>query len=98
MNSADGRHWKKIKDTVKKEFEVNDQLELQTIWDLKLFDFKDGIEEITDQSKQELKMEKNLNKIIEFWKDIQFELIQHKNTDVHTLKVSEENFETLEEH
>ena len=24
MNSSDGRHWKKIKDTVKKEFEVND--------------------------------------------------------------------------
>jgi len=47
-------------------------LELKTIWDLKLFDFKDGIEDITDQSKQELKMEKALNIIINFWKDIEF--------------------------
>jgi len=68
------------------------------VWDLKLFDFKDGIEEITDQSKQELKMEKNLNAIIDFWKNIEFELLQHKNTQIFTLKMSDENFESLEEH
>lgn len=43
-------------------------------------------------------MEKNLKKIIDFWKDIEFELIQHKNTNIHTLKLSEENFEALEDH
>jgi len=43
-------------------------------------------------------MEKQLNLIINFWKDIEFELIQHKNTTIHTLKLTEENFETLEEH
>lgn len=98
MNSEDGRHWKKLKDLVKKEFEVSQELLLEIIWDLKLFDYKDGIEEITDQAKQELKMEKSLKKIIDFWRDIEFELVQHKNTDIHTLKMSEENFETLEDH
>ena len=72
---------------------MDDNLELKTVWDLKLFDFKDGIEDITDQAKQELKMEKALNIIIFFWKDIEFNLIQHKNTDIFTLKMSEENFE-----
>lgn len=43
-------------------------------------------------------MEKNLDTIINFWKDIDFELIQHKNTPIFTLKMSEENFESLEEH
>lgn len=43
-------------------------------------------------------MEKNLNNIINFWKDIEFELLQHKNTAIYTLKMSDENFETLEEH
>lgn len=43
-------------------------------------------------------MEKALKKIIDFWRDIEFELVQHKNTDIHTLKMSEDNFETLEEH
>lgn len=75
MNSEDGRHWKKLKVLVKKEFEVSPDLILETIWDLKLFDYKDGIEEITDQAKQELKMEKQLKTIIDFWRDVEFEPI-----------------------
>jgi dynein heavy chain len=43
-------------------------------------------------------MEKSLNKIIGFWKDVEFELIPHKNTSISTLKLSEENFEILEDH
>ncbi len=43
-------------------------------------------------------MEKSLKKIIEFWKTIDFELIQHKTSTVKTLKMLDENFETLEEH
>lgn len=72
---------------VGKEFTVDDELKLETVWNLKLFDFKDGIEEITDKSKAELKMEKQLKIIIDFWKDINFELIPHKNTDITTLKM-----------
>jgi len=29
---------------------------------------------------------------------VEFELIQHKSTSIFTLKLTEENFETLEEH
>lgn len=67
MDTDDKRHWKKLKDLVKKEFTIDANLQLQAIWDLELYNFKDGIEEITDQSKQELKMEKGLNTIINFW-------------------------------
>lgn len=98
MESADGRHWQKVKDLVKKEFKIDETLELQTIWDLKLYEFKEGIEEVTDQAKQEQKMEKNIQKIIAKWSEVQFELVQHKNTDLFTLKMVEENFEQLEEH
>jgi dynein heavy chain len=52
MDSKDDRHWNKIKEMVKpKTFEVNAQLKLETIWDLKLFEFKDAIEDITHQAK-----------------------------------------------
>lgn len=68
------------------------------MWDFKLYEFKDGIEEVTDQSKQELKMSKQLAVIINFWKDIEFELVPHKTTSITTLKMIEENFEMLEEH
>ncbi len=29
---------------------------------------------------------------------MEFELIKHKDSDIHTLKLIEDNFETLEEH
>lgn len=32
------------------------------------------------------------------WTDVCFELLKHKETDIHTLKLIEENFEILEEH
>lgn len=38
-------------------------------------------------------MDKNINNIINYWKDIKFEQIQHKNTEIYTLKLNEENFE-----
>lgn len=40
-------------------------------------------------------MEKSLKKIIEFWKNVEFELVPHKTTDIKTLKMLDENFETL---
>lgn len=42
-------------------------------------------------------MDKQLQKIINYWRDVEFELIPHKNTSITTLKMSEENFEQLEE-
>lgn len=65
---------------------------LETVWDLKLFEFKEGIEDITDFAKNELKIERGLKKVTDFWKAVEFEMVKHKNTDVHTLKMSDENF------
>ena len=56
MITPDGRHWKKVKETVKQEFEVNDELELKLLWLLRLFDYKDTIEEICEIAKNEAKM------------------------------------------
>lgn len=50
-------------------------MQLQTVWDLELYLYKEGIEEITDQAKQEQKMEKQINTIINYWKDVEFELV-----------------------
>ena len=57
----------------------------------------DDVEEICDQAQQEAKMEKTLNAIETFWVDIRFDFQQHKGSDVQMLRLSEENFETLEE-
>jgi dynein heavy chain len=63
-----------------------------------LFNFKDEIEDITDTSKQELKMSKQIKVVVTKWKEVQFELLKHKDTNISTLKLLEENFEALEEH
>lgn len=48
MITDDERHWKKLKELVGKEFTVDDNLILQVVWDLELYLYKDGIEEICD--------------------------------------------------
>lgn len=42
-------------------------------------------------------MEKTLNKLEEVWKDVAFEFNPHKDSEVKLIKLSDENFEMLEE-
>ena len=98
MTVDDGRHWDKVVKIVKKEFEISEELLLDTIWNLKLFEFKEAIEDVAEQAKNESKMEKGLKSVIEAWRTIDFEFHQHKETKVNTLKMSEDNFELLEQH
>ena len=58
MFTPDSRHWKKVKDTLKQDFTVGENLELSLLWNLRLYDYKDTIEEITEIAKNEAKMEK----------------------------------------
>lgn len=92
------RHWDSIRKIVKKDFPVDDRTVLRDIYALGLHNLKDQVEEVADQASQEAKMEKQLNNIETFWGAVQFEQEPHKNGDVHLLKISEENFEKLEEH
>jgi dynein heavy chain len=64
MITPDGRHWKKVKDTLKQDFNVGDSLELSLLWNLRLFDYKDTVEEFTEIAKNEAKMDKEINLII----------------------------------
>lgn len=60
MIVEDGRHWNKVKNLVNTQFAIDESLYIQKIWDLKLFNYKDEIEDITDTAKQELKMSKQI--------------------------------------
>jgi dynein heavy chain len=91
------RHWDLIREKVQSNFVIDENLKLKDIYDLELGKINDDVEEICDQAKQESKMEENLQKIEAFWVDVRFEFQQHKGSDVQMLRLSEENFETLEE-
>ena len=45
------RHWDAIRAKVGKNFTIDDNFKLQGIYDLNLQDFKEDVEEITDQAK-----------------------------------------------
>jgi dynein heavy chain len=47
IQTADMRHWKRVQEITKSNFEINDQTTLAVVWDLNLFNFKDDIEETT---------------------------------------------------
>jgi dynein heavy chain len=98
MTTVDDRHWSKVKHTVKQDFVVDQNLELKKLWLLRLFDYKEAIEEFCEIAKNEAKMEKEINAIIEFWKVVEFELVPLKNSNVSTLKMLDDHFEILEGH
>jgi len=43
-------------------------------------------------------MEKGIDLIVGFWKEIVFELMKHKDTNIYTLKMLDDHFEQLENH
>ena len=91
------RHWDSIKAKVGVQFTIDDNLILKDIYDLNLGKYQEDVEEITDQARQEAKMEKTLEKLQETWKDVVFEFTPHKDSGVQMIRLSEENFDMLEE-
>lgn len=91
------RHWNAIRKKVGVEFDDPEKLSLKDIFALNLNKYQEDVEEIADQAKQEAKMEKTLKKLQETWSNIKFQFTPMKDSDLSTIKLSEEDFELLEE-
>jgi len=68
------RHWELLKEAVGQKFELDDTLKLQFIYDLNLPRYGEQVEEITDQARQEAKMEKTLEGLGKTWDVIPFDM------------------------
>jgi dynein heavy chain len=90
------RHWDMIRDKVQSQFVIDSNLYLKDIYDLNLNKYKEDVEEITDQSRQEAKMEKTLGILQERWVDIIFEFKEHKGTGMNMLGLDGDTFDMLE--
>jgi len=90
------RHWDMIREKVGSNFTIDNNLYLKDIYDLNLNKYKEDVEEITDQSRQEAKMEKTLGILQERWVDIIFEFKEHKGTGMHMIGLDGDNFDLLE--
>jgi dynein heavy chain len=91
------RHWDIIRKMVGQDFKVDESLMLRDIYDMNLGGFAEEVEECTDQARQEAKMEKTLAKLKATWSVVKFDFAAFKDTEYHTARLGEEDFEALEE-
>jgi dynein heavy chain, axonemal len=93
------RHWEGLKAVTKKTFtppcQDQEQL-LGGILDLNLHEFTSDVEDICDQASKELKIENSIAGLSERWRSINWVMEQYKDTAVPLLRLSEEDFESLE--
>jgi len=81
-DSMRDRHWDMIKKKLGAEFTIDDKLLLQDIYNLNIGKYQEDVEEITDQARQEAKMEKTLAKLDGSWNDVEFDFAPHKDSGV----------------
>lgn len=92
------RHWDALMAATKKEIRLEDPtFSLQHLLDLELHKFEEEVGEIVDQAQKEEKMETALARLGETWAKMEFQFIQHGQTQVYTVKMVEEDFEALED-
>ena len=91
------RHWQLLMETTKVHFKIDAEFKLDDLLSLELHKFEDEVGEIVDRAQKEEKMENALQKLDETWSKVEFDLIQHKDTEIYTVKMTEEDFEVLED-
>ena len=92
------RHWAALMSATKKDINLADpSFSLQHLLDLELHKFEEEVGEIVDQASKEEKMETALMRLSETWEKMEFQFVQHRSTDVYSVKMAEEDFEALED-
>lgn len=76
MIVPDDRHWKEFKQIIGQEFQFGEKVFLKQFYEYEIYTnkYKEKIEELTEKATQERKIENDLDKVENIWKDIEFEL------------------------
>ena len=91
------RHWSSLMEVTGKSFVIDDKFSLDSLLALELHKFEDEVGEIVDCAQKEAKMEVSLAKLEVTWAKVEWMQMKHKDTDVSTIKLGEEDFEALED-
>jgi len=91
------RHWKKLMRTTGRTFELNDKLALDHLLACKLSLFQDPVSEITEQARQEVKIDLALTKIANIWSGLKLEYEPFRQTGVACLLMPGEVYEALDD-
>lgn len=91
------RHWALLMEATQKQFVIDESFRLGDLLALELHKFEEDVGEIVDRAQKEEKMEMNLRKLEDLWAVAELDFQRFKETDVHMVKMKEEDFEALEE-
>ncbi len=93
------RHWVLLQKATGKNFPLPEDcpnLRLDDLLSLNLHELSADVEDIADQAAKEAKIESTLEQLSGRWKLIEWLMECYPGTDIPLLKISEEDFETLE--
>lgn len=91
------RHWELLQVATKKTFTMDDNFKLGDLLALELHKFEEEVSEIVDRAQKEDKLESGLGKLRDIWAKVDFDFTPHKGSEVHTVKMKDEDFEILED-
>ncbi|KAL0267127.1 UNVERIFIED_CONTAM: hypothetical protein PYX00_009482 [Menopon gallinae] len=93
------RHWDQVRKLVKTEFDENSPgFTLETIMELKMQDYSQEINEISNAATMELSIEVGLKNIREYWASVNLSMDPYKDLKgIYRLKAVDSIFQALEE-
>ncbi|VEL13031.1 unnamed protein product [Protopolystoma xenopodis] len=91
------RHWIELMRDTGREIEINNDTTLADLLSLNLHKFEEEVREIVSKASNEQKIERDLEKIDQTWRDMNFEYEKHDRTGLQLPKATEELTTTLEE-
>ncbi|KAJ8952271.1 hypothetical protein NQ318_007438 [Aromia moschata] len=92
------RHWEKVSELVGFPIKVDDDLTLEKIIDYGLDDYVEKFEAISESATKENNLEKNLNKMVGEWKDVEFSILVYKDTGTYILSAVDDIQVQLDDH
>ncbi|KAJ3183889.1 Dynein heavy chain 6, axonemal [Geranomyces variabilis] len=90
-----GRHWEKIQDALGKALVRDETFTLDKLIELRVFDFKDEISNISSQAGSESALEEMLGKVVKTWSEAEFVVVSYRDAKDVFILGSVEDVQTL---
>ena len=97
-DSMQPRHWLQLMQVCGRAFVMDEALQLDSLLLLELHKYEEGVCEVVEQARMELKLDVQLQKIEATWASLTLEYAPFKQTGVNVLLQPTEAFEALDEH
>ncbi|ORY38879.1 hypothetical protein BCR33DRAFT_853838 [Rhizoclosmatium globosum] len=89
------RHWERIQDAIGKQINKDETFTLGKLIEMRVFDFKDEISNISSQAGSEAALEEMLAKVVKIWNEAEFIVISYRDAKDVFILGTVEDIQTL---